>query len=62
MYLRRRSEEEICKNIHQKDTSIELCYEKHYGRKDIDIAKIKLYPKKPDIVITKYKNCNILRQ
>ena len=27
-------------NIHQKDTSMSFVYEKHYGRKDIDTAKM----------------------
>lgn len=40
MYLRRSSEEEICKIFTRKIRQLSFVYEKHYGRKDIDTAKM----------------------
>ena len=43
-------------NIHQKDTSIELCLRKALWKKGYRYRKnVKTLPGKPDIVITKYK-------
>ena len=43
-------------NIHQKDTSIELCLRKAIWKKGYRYRKnVKTLPGKPDIVITKYK-------
>ena len=43
-------------NIHQKDTSIELCLRKALWKKGYRYRKnVKTLPGKPEIVITKYK-------